>query len=228
MYYLFKCITGCHFNAAFEWDSSCSQFGYTHYTDSQRFVMIICEKKWSQQITSWDTKSSFVPWWFKHMFALYCSDSLAEYSKDFFLLSKSSRACEVPFFPPFSFTCQLLLLFFTAASFSSESFFFSSVLRPSAVCKSSPSLSFFSFLLLSFAFFSSVQPTHWLLSSGWWYCELVGGKGCSSTLKKQWIFPVVCLSPSSSLFLCSPPTHHPAFFFLSKVIWGSLERRSFF
>lgn len=98
---------------------------------------------------------------------------------------------------------------------------FSSVLLSSVVSKSSLLsariwifflFSFFYLFLVSFTLFSQ---THWLLSSGWRHCWLPRGRGCTSP-QEQWIFPIICLSPSSPPFPRSPPpselTHHPALF----------------
>ena len=84
----------------------------------------------------------------------------------------------------------------------------------------------FSFFYLFLASFTPFSQTHWLLSSGWWHCWLSRGRGCT-TPREQWIFPIICLSPTSPLLPRSPPPslqHPPITQPFSEVIWGSLER----
>lgn len=116
------------------------------------------------------------------------------------MLSLNSRASEAPFF--FSFTCQLSLLFFTAACFGSEAAF-----MPSVVSKSSPLFCWDLniFLFLSFTFFlcvfHSVQPNP-LVAKQWLMALLASPEGEGAQLPGS--------SGSSQSFACHPPPPYPS------------------
>lgn len=135
----------CHFRI---WHT----FSHTHKqacTDKVEITII----EWGNNIPDQSQTGSLYQRYVSHdsrVFAVFCLYNFAV-CKAKFLLSLNPRARKAPFF--FSFTCQLLLLFFTAAhSFGTESLSAFCISIKSFVCRD---LNIF--LMLSFTFFGVFQ-----------------------------------------------------------------------